>query len=553
MITRELVEHIKKQLAEGKTREEIRSVLITKGWPEADISGAINMAGAFSPPPPAAAVRPAPAGQPVMTDDDLTDEETARIYGSPPKPPNKKLIFVVLAVVAALLVGGGAFAYIYYFQAPERILGKMMEKSVLVKSESFSGTAEIDLEVKADSQSVKQLPELPFSFGAGVNLGFVVNFEGASSDQDKASYFSFDLTPKGWVGGSEKPFAMEYRGIDKVAYMIIKGLSLPADFQMDLSTLKNQWVRIDLKEIKETLKGFGMTEEDLAELDQAQSVPEIPPEKMLELYRKFKPVQITEKLKAEKIDGQNTYHYKYSVDKQALAKLFQEIEKIEGLEFSSEESLSQGINDYLERIDGEIWIGKKDFLARKTTVNFVAKVDREGVVVSSTAKLTVFSKDFNKPVKVEVPADAKSLEEFIGLVLPKIIGGFGEDCEAKTGEDKDKCYLQSALFSLSSKDCLKVVSLSKRNDCYYGIAKEKGDEAVCAEIKGTGSQGWKDECYRAVAEATGKSALCEKVFGYDWKNYCYAGATREASYCDKIKKASTKEKCKTGLLEAAKI
>jgi hypothetical protein len=88
-----------------------------------------------------------------------------------------------------------------------------------------------------------------------------------------------------------------------------------------------------------------------------------------------------------------------------------------------------------------------------------------------------------------------------------------------------------------------------RSDCYYEVAKATLDENNCGAIIGSQYQGWKDECYRAVAEGKTDSDLCLKVVNLDWRNYCYATAKKDVSFCQKIKKASTRKTCQDKVQE----
>lgn len=610
MITRELIEYIRKQLALKKPEEEIRSNLASQSWSEADINGAFGMAKAFSPPQPQTpevrTQEPEPrtqkpevriqapgfkvqvpqAGQSQefkpqapqtaqgpefkvqtprvsqpLSMDDLTEEEMSQIYGSRQKPPNKKLFFVILTAFLVLLIGGGAAAYFYYFQVPEKIMAKVIDKSSEIKSEEFSGQTDIDFEYSGDllnmlNQSGGTAGNLASPLSTKVNFSLSIKFNGASdsSDPNQASSFVI-LSLMNKAGADTLPFVtMEMRNIGKVVYLGLTEIS-NSDFLKSLSSLEGQWLKIDPEEIRNMAKEMGISEEELAEFDKALETQSLTPEKIAKLSQLVKDInliKIVDKLPGEKIDGQNAYHYKYEVSKESLKQFVLEANKIMEVEMKPEEqeAFSKAI-DGISSLQGEIWIGKKDLFIHKATIDFEINEKMNEGGFSGKFLTTVEMKNFNKAVSVEAPQNTKSLEELMTAVLGSLFGQ--QDCQTLAGDEKDDCYLDSSILLASSQDCLKIVSFSKRNDCYYGVAKASSNSLICGQITGSGTQGWRDECYRAVAEKTKNSALCQKVVSSDWKNYCYAGATKEASYCDKIIKAATKEKCKTGLLQGSNI
>ncbi|MDP2927143.1 MAG: hypothetical protein Q8N65_03360 [bacterium] len=565
MITPELVAYINKQLREGKAKEEIASALRGQGWPEADLNEAFGrMDLSFVPPvavrPPLPSFSP-PASQPSVRrtglDSDLTDEEEAQIFKKDSSSSNfldKKRLLIILLALGVSLVGGGAAAYFYYSQSPERIIAQMLEKSAQVKSEHYSGQADLELEVSGNSLLSSFLggetPDSPPSgspLSTKVILGLTTEFEMAADLKEPSHpryFFVFNLVNKDEPAESRKPFfGLEMRGLDQVVYLKINELS---GLGQDASGLVGQWVKIDPEEVASQMRQMGTAEKDVKEFEEAWKAPEISSEKMAELLKEFKVLKITAKLSGEKIDGQNTYHYKYVIEKEAVKKLIQEMDRLSGEKGWDEETRNDFFRsfDSLGSIEGEIWIGQKDLLPHKLTLKLEVKGEEKETKFAGRLQATVFLKNFNQPVDVQAPAQTKSLEEALGLVFQGLLGAKTiEDCVQKPASEKDQCYFDLALSSLERDDCQLIASLSKRNDCYYGVAKAAVNSLACEEMKGKGSQGWKDECYRAVAEIKPDSSLCQKVISLDWRNYCLAGAAKDPTFCSAIKKTSTKSAC----------
>jgi hypothetical protein len=555
MITRELIEYIRKQLALKTPEQEIRSKLASQSWSEADINGAFGMAKAFSPPQPQAPEVRTKELEPIIQKPETRIQESefkvqapqasqplGADYGSPQKPCKKKLVFAVLSAVAVLLMAGGAAAYFLYFQAPEKIMAKAIDKSSGIKSEEFSGQMDIDLEYSGDLLDI-----------LNENVSVSIKFNGASDSSDAEQLRSFViLSLMNKDSADALPFVtIEMRVIGKIVYLGLTEIS-DSDFFKSLSSLKGQWLKIDPEEFREMAKEMGVSEQELKEFDKVLETQSLTPEKIAQLSRLAKDanlIKITAKLPGEKIDNQNTYHYRYEISKESLKQFVLEANKIMEVEIKPEEQEAfDKAFDGISAIQGELWIGKKDLFIHKATISLEINEKMNEGGFSGKFSTAITMKNFNKAVKVEAPENVKSLEELMTAVLGSLFGQ--QDCQALAGDEKDDCYLNSSILLASTQDCPKIISFSKRNDCYYGVAKATSNSLICGQITGSGTQGWRDECYRAVAEKTKNSALCQKVVSADWKNYCYAGATREASYCDKIIKAATKEKCKTGLLES---
>jgi len=264
MITPELVAYINKQLREGKAKEEIASVLRGQGWPEADLNEAFSrMDLSFVPPvavrPPLSSFSP-PASQPSVRGTDL-----------------KKQLLIILLALGVSLVGGGAAAYFYYSQLPERIIAQMLEKSAQVKSEHYSGQADLELEVSGNNLLSSFLGgETPDSSPSGsllstkVILGLITEFEMAADlkEPDHPRYlFAFNLVNRDEPAESRKPFfGLEMRGLDQIIYLKINEL---AGLGQDASGLVGQWVKIDPEEVASQMKQMGTAEKDIKEFQPA--------------------------------------------------------------------------------------------------------------------------------------------------------------------------------------------------------------------------------------------------------------------------------------------
>lgn len=575
MITPQLLDYIKNQLSLGKGKEEIKAVLAQQGWALADLEEAFRISGVPQTPleqPQAPPLQPSqtPLGQSwtggasqPMADIDLTDEETDKIYssGSAKKPLGRKIIPIIATILGIALIGGGAAAYFFYFQSPERIMAKMRGKSLKVQSNRFSGQAGIEVGVEGldnlgglvpGAQTQGQASGFPIS--AKINFATMLQFEGGqdSKNPDEEQFFlNLKLVNADDVLEKRTPFiGAEMMSMGKLFYFRLTELAELAASREDFAKFKDKWIKIDSDSLKSQLEQMGMGEQlkEIEEFEKTQESAKGKEEEIGRLWQDPKLIKITGKLKGEKIDNERTFHYQYLIDKEILRKIISEQNKIitgkepEQWQKEAEEMMFAGLSSP----EGEIWIGKKTLLVRKLTLKSGLAVEKYGIKVSVKIDFLINNKDFNMPLALQPPAEAMPLEEFFqnmagslgGQLLPK-------DCSVKTGEEKDLCYFDSAKLSLSDSDCGKIVSLTKRYDCYTKVAEGKKDSSFCQKIAGSGSQGWRDECYRAVAEKTGDSSLCEKIIIVNWKNYCLGVALKDASYCQKIKRADARQACET--------
>jgi len=309
---------------------------------------------------------------------------------------NKTLIAIVSIIGGILIIGGGVFAYSNYFQSPEKIAQKMMVNLAEIKSLEYSG--EIKTEINTDdllggSSSFLQPRQ---STSDKKKSNFLINFTGLSDIQNPntpKSQFSFNIKTDA-LTQKEFIFGLEVKTIDKIIY--IKLSDVPNLGFFDLSAIKNQWIKIDNEVQKK---------QELA-LEQI--------EKLKTVVQQAKIFKITEKLASEKIEGVNTYHYKFIIDKEGVKNLFIEIGKIVQDKTLTEKELAD-LDEGLEGVEspeGEIWIGKKDLLPYKITLSSMIK-ETDKSKISGEVSFTLLLKNFNKPVQIDTPQQAKPLEEFL--------------------------------------------------------------------------------------------------------------------------------------------
>jgi hypothetical protein len=382
MINQELIKYIELQLQLGVSREQINSSLMAAGWNEQDINEAYSFLSES-------------AAQSV------TQGETSSFTDSP-KKNKKKIVGIIIGIVLFLVLAGGVSGYFFYYLNPTRILGKTVANLQNISSLEYSG----ELEAKASveqvlGESTSILAQAPFvdnSNTASLN-NILVSFSGKSDtsnlEQPKIQ-FSFDISSD--LLGEAMQIGLEFRFIQQKAYIQIRNMEEFLQF-LGLANLNNQWVEIDMKTLQDTADIELSTDVNISEIGDAfADRPEF--------------LKITEKLPTEEIDGVKTFHYAYEIDKDLLIRFVEELSS-EGktdINFSTEDF------DDIESIKGEIWIGKKDYYPYKLTLN-VMGYDTGQSGDSNQLNFTLFLKNFNQVVQIDVPSNTKTFEEILNEAM----------------------------------------------------------------------------------------------------------------------------------------
>ena len=135
----------------------------------------------------------------------------------------------------------------------------------------------------------------------------------------------------------------------------------------------------------------------------------------------------------KKIDGVDTYHHKFLIDKNKFKKLIADLDAVVQdnpplEEEVKEESNGESNSDFdkkfevAEPIEGEIWIGKKDYLPYKIFLSMKVKEKRKSKTAGQLTIALLF-KNYNKPVEIDIPSSVKSIEEIIGQLFGGFSGG----------------------------------------------------------------------------------------------------------------------------------
>jgi hypothetical protein len=385
MVNQELIGYIQEQLKQGSTQEQVKESLLANGWEEKDVNETLSF---------------------------LAETDTTGSLQKPKK--GKKKIVGVLAILAVFLfLTTGALGYYYYFLTPERVLLKMAMNLPDVKTFEYSG----DIELVAETEQV--LGESTYLFEEASVLGDTTTTDGVSNSsftffgksdvtdkQQPKALFSFDISSDLLGEGMSLNIGLELRIIQQKLYLKLSNMSELLSI-FGLEYLDEQWIVVDPESLGE-------------DVELEISSDEESPYDMVELLTEKPGVfKITEQFPAEDVDGVSSYHYAFELDKTLLIEYMEEKSPDDSTDIR--ESFES-----LELLTGEIWVGKDEYYPTKLTL-YVKGSDSESSTGIETGieevKLTLFLKNFNKPVEIDVPADSVPIEEILNQFQGLLMGG----------------------------------------------------------------------------------------------------------------------------------
>ncbi len=315
---------------------------------------------------------------------------------------------------------------------PEKVMAIMINQ--MKKVNSYHGKMDLALKLtnqtqgemilNVESREDKTFPEKPkigqkfdlsISFSeknAPAGMGIKFAFGGEIRKLGEKTYLKLTTLP-------QIPFLKEVPELNRI-----------------ISMVKDQWIKTDKESIEGFLKEMPFEEEIKEEMlkeveereEKEKALQKELQEKIERIISKRKFYLIKKQFPDEKIDGVKVYHYLVSLNQKELSKMFAEIFKVleetmikeYGLSLSAEkENIEKAVADFLEKIgeiEGEVWIGKKDYLLYrlKGEKSFDLSKFEENKEGKFLVRVSLENSQFNKPLQIEEPSEAKELKEIFG-------------------------------------------------------------------------------------------------------------------------------------------
>lgn len=314
------------------------------------------------------------------------------------KPKKKVFLILLVSVLLILLIGGGSYAfYNYVYLAPQRVVGNMFQTMSDVNTLSYFGV------VEANTQSINQDDGVPYI--GELSSYYKVDFSGAidSMDPDRLLVqLVADIETENFNVGM-----FEIVNDGEVFYFKIHNLGFLEIVGFDF--LKGEWIKVDPEELAEK---YGINELS----DQAENITQSDYQKYEDLFIKYPIFEIDKRLPSEKVDGVDTFHYSYTINKENLNRFLTESLVEYNTDLSDEEI--QALNDVvkdtvndLEFSKGEVWISKGDYYLVKLTydINYSGPSGQQSIISSGNISF----KDHNKQNLVQVPTEYRSIDEVL--------------------------------------------------------------------------------------------------------------------------------------------
>lgn len=446
MAEQQLVDYIKNAKVAGQSDDQSRALLKKNGWLDSEINDAFSAQPQQSQPAaqiqPQAKPQPQVASQPELIDkpqvqpQPRTQPESASAMqmqnNMSYRRPSSHLALKLLAVlIIVILLGVGYFyagAYLNLPYAnifsitpiapePQEAVNNMLLNMTKVKSSHMS----LQGDINAVDKDKKSQGRLIFNLSGDSDI--------TDSNTPKANYtFSFQIKSpdSSNVSASGALMALGNTAYIKLnSYAATNAAYLPNPNSDQIKGFLQKWLKVDQNSINALSQAGGIpmqggvSQTNTAEL----------PKKIQELLSGKNIISVDKQLRDEVIGGQDTYHYLVKIGKDKISALINKVMAAQNTAASPNSSdllaqnmaktLVSAFADAVGDINMEIWVGKKDYMLYKATINKVIDLNKISSTINSQLELkfTATNSSFDKPVVIQAPADAQKIEDAIAPLL----------------------------------------------------------------------------------------------------------------------------------------
>jgi hypothetical protein len=418
-----LLKYIQDGLAQGRTEDVIRSMLISVGWAPKDVDDAFVFAKTGQL-PNALSQQPTAVISTTVTTITSPNVPVVTQVNTPLSAPKKfSTKLIVIVVLSILLFGGGsAFAY-YYMQSqssPQEVLAAMFKTG-------FSGITSVD---NATSISI-DIHMTPASSTSSSTMGSINPYAGALLGATSSSEFNIRINSSGTfvmasgnnrnidemmdlsldTVGSGKSVIFnlggEVRAVDGAAYINIS--TIPNLGIFDATPFKGKWIKLSIGSSTQNIAVPSTTISD-ADIQKLTNAAE-------------QMISITKILPDETVGGVANHHYQYVLDKAGvknmaltMAGIAAESVKNTSSSFAASTTLDgvsrtvEGFTNVFTSMGGEIWIGKTDHYPHQFTLSLAFATTTSFGMVSGTVNVTSTHSNMNGSQIVVAPDGAVDIQ-----------------------------------------------------------------------------------------------------------------------------------------------
>jgi len=395
MITQELVDFIKKEVASGKTHDQVRDELIAgDNWENKDVEDAFKSLNTSS-----------------FSKEDVVpqkSEEPAYRHKKKSKLGLVTSIIIVLAILAS-----GAYAYFSgVFASFEQITSRAFDAAVQADSAYFDTTFTIDLtDLRSDDgDSLLSAENILLDKISITNKGRYDKSDSENTLFENTLFFEHKTT-----NGS-----IDFKVTDGTLYAkLVKAPTI--QFISVLEQFEGKWFSFPIKNEDTNnmaslpLTGLlGFNTKELQELNADQK------REIYDIVRNAKLIRVTQKFAPEIIAGTLSYHFEFELNRAGIMSFLEDLKSYVHAVGKDSSRLSsfdpELFNQELDKIEdftGEMWIGRSDHLLRKVQFNFSILHDYRDLEEPRTyiGAVGVFD-NWNEPISVEVPEEVVDFKTF---------------------------------------------------------------------------------------------------------------------------------------------
>lgn len=381
-------------------------------------------------------------------------------YGYPALKPKSKIKIIIGVIVGILLVSIVGATIALYTRAwdplwnpfrpePDKVIQEMTQRMKKIKTIHSESKIEIDARDEYES----------------LNILLALNNNADTTDSKNAKSagnfdIAFDLKPTGKYttssGEIKVSFGGEAKTIGQISYFKLNGIpSIVADplrneTGIDLNELiANKWIKIDPESLTETIKDILESYLGVSMVPGIEGLLEKQVESQKELQEKFEKMIEGKKFFLVKlelpdatINGIKTYHYVLTLNKAEIKGMIPDfaiiyVDMIKEMMpsdyplteediYNAKKEIIQELNKSFDEFfaktgdfDGEVWIGKKDYLLYKVKMEKAIDLNKINEYSKGTLTFDIdmnFS-NFDKPVTIEAP---KESTDIIDILIPII-------------------------------------------------------------------------------------------------------------------------------------
>jgi len=347
------------------------------------------------------------------------------------------IVVVVVAAVVVIQVTG-----VNPFQKPAEggVVEIAMTELLDTKTFKVDGEIKADIKISTDSTEGGDVEAmLPGLSSVKVSVDVLASVDQRKKDDLKV-FSAIDLGID--AGGMALVGAIEAMAVDDGFYVrLVSVPTMLSAFLGDIESIKNQWIKIDLGDIKNQY--IDMIDQDGTELDEEEITQQFKDlvDEMKGLLKGKTLFDIAKRLGQEEIKEISTEHYFVTANKDAVKEFIFEyaeltkkyVPKEQRTEYDKKlEEAMQGFDKNYEEfwasIDGiefDIWVEKRTgrlvriVWKKDVASSSVGNVAQEIENVSLDLDVSFF--DFNKNVDIKPPSEHKPLEEILSGIMSTFI------------------------------------------------------------------------------------------------------------------------------------